>query len=70
MLPKVLLVSLGGTITMTSARRGIVPMLTGEDLVRAIPALAKVAEIEALSPFRLPGASRPSPSWRDRSNAQ
>jgi L-asparaginase len=58
MLPKVLLVSLGGTITMTSgAAGGIVPTLTGEDLVRAIPALANVAEIEALSPFRLPGAS-------------
>ena len=58
MLPKVLLVSLRSTITMTSgAAGGIVPMLTGEDLVRAIPALAKVAVIEALFPFRLPGAS-------------
>lgn len=56
--PKVLLVSLGGTITMTSgAGPGIVPTLTGADLVRAVPALANVSEIEAVSPFRLPGPS-------------
>ena len=55
---KILLVSLGGTITMTSgAGSGIVPTLTGADLVRAVPALADVAEIEAVSPFRLPGPS-------------
>lgn len=56
--PKLLLVSLGGTITMTaSAGPGIVPTLTGADLVAAVPALADVAEIEAVSPFRLPGPS-------------
>lgn len=56
--PKVLLVSLGGTITMTSgAGPGIVPTLTGADLVRAVPSLADVADIEAVSPFRLPGPS-------------
>ncbi len=43
---------------MTSgAGPGIVPTLTGADLVRAVPALAEVAEIEAVSPFRLPGPS-------------
>lgn len=56
--PKLLLVSLGGTITMTSGQgAGIAPTLTGEDLVRAVPALGDVAAIEAVSPFRLPGAS-------------
>ncbi len=56
--PKLLLVSLGGTITMTaSTGSGIVPTLTGADLVAAVPALAHVAEIEAISPFRLPGPS-------------
>lgn len=56
--PKLLLVSLGGTITMTaSAGPGIVPTLTGADLVAAVPALAEVADIEAMSPFRLPGPS-------------
>lgn len=58
-LPRVLLVSLGGTITMTSGAGGggITPTLTGADLVEAVPALANVAEIEAVSPFRLPGSS-------------
>jgi len=56
--PKLLLVSLGGTITMTaSAGPGIVPTLTGADLIAAVPALAEVANIEAISPFRLPGPS-------------
>jgi len=56
--PKLLLVSLGGTITMTaSAGPGIVPTLTGADLIAAVPALAEVADIEAISPFRLPGPS-------------
>lgn len=56
--PKILLVALGGTITMTaSSGAGIVPTLTGADLVGAVPALAGVADIEVMSPFRLPGGS-------------
>jgi L-asparaginase len=56
--PRLVLVSLGGTITMTaSAGPGIVPTLTGADLVAAVPALGEVADIEAVSPFRLPGPS-------------
>ena len=64
--PRLLLVSLGGTITMTaSAGPGIVPTLTGADLVAAVPALAHVAEIEAISPFRLPGPSLTLAHLRD-----
>ncbi|WP_246209843.1 asparaginase [Pikeienuella piscinae] len=37
--------------------RGIVPTLTGADLVAAVPGLSAVAEIEARSPYQLPGAS-------------
>lgn len=40
-----------------SAGPGIVPTLTGADLVAAVPALGGVADIEAVSPFRLPGPS-------------
>jgi L-asparaginase len=40
-----------------NAGPGIVPTLTGADLVAAVPALAEVADIEAVSPFRLPGPS-------------
>ena len=56
--PKLLLVSLGGTITMTPGHGGgIAPTLSGDDLVRAAPALEDIAVIETASPFRLPGAS-------------
>ncbi len=56
--PRILVLSLGGTITMVpSAQGGIVPTLGAAELVAAVPALAEVAEIEAASPFRLPSPS-------------
>lgn len=56
--PTVLMVSLGGTITMTrDASGGIVPTLDADDLVRVVPELDAVALIETVSPFRKPGAS-------------
>jgi L-asparaginase len=55
---RVLLISTGGTITMTGdAGSGIVPKLTGEDLVRAVPDLARVADVEVHSYSTKPGAS-------------
>lgn len=57
-LPRVLLISTGGTITMTSdAGAGIRPTLSGDDLVRAVPELARIAEIEVLSFSIKPGGS-------------
>ncbi|HEV7873523.1 MAG TPA: asparaginase [Enterovirga sp.] len=57
-LPKVLLVSLGGTITMTRSQGGgIVPTLTAADLVKAAPGIEAVAAIETFSPLRKPGPS-------------
>ena len=47
---RVLLLSTGGTITMTGdTGSGIAPTLTGDDLVRAVPELARMAEIEVHS---------------------
>ncbi|TFW03171.1 asparaginase [Oxalobacteraceae bacterium OM1] len=61
---RVLLISTGGTITMTSgasgasgAAGGITPTLTGEDLVRAVPELAGRATLEVVSFSMVPGAS-------------
>lgn len=56
-LPGVSILSLGGTIAMAGAgASGVVPALTAEDLVSAVPKLAEVAAIDATS-FRLvPGA--------------
>lgn len=60
---RIVLVSTGGTITMTGGTMtggsgtGIVPTLTGEDLVRAVPELASRAELEVISYSTKPGAS-------------
>ncbi|WP_029351538.1 asparaginase [Bosea sp. 117] len=57
-LPRLLVLSLGGTITMKrDPAGGIVPALGAADLVAAIPGLADVAEIEARSPLKLPSPS-------------
>ncbi|MDB5774380.1 MAG: ansA2 [Herbaspirillum sp.] len=55
---RILLISTGGTITMTAAAgAGIVPTLTGEDLVRAVPELARNADLEVVTYSSKPGAS-------------
>lgn len=59
-LPRILMVSLGGTITMTQGgSAGIVPTLTAADLIRSVPGIEQVAELEAISPMRLASASLP-----------
>lgn len=56
--PRLLILSLGGTITMVpTAEGGITPRLGAAELVASVPALGEVAEIEARSPFRLPSPS-------------
>jgi L-asparaginase len=56
--PRLLVLSLGGTITMVpSDSGGIEPKLGAAELVASVPELAEVAEIEARSPFRLPSPS-------------
>ncbi|MBN8596340.1 MAG: asparaginase [Planctomycetes bacterium] len=57
-LPRLLFVSLGGTITMVpSDSGGIAPKLGAAELVASVPALKDVASIEAHSPFKLPSPS-------------
>lgn len=57
-LPRILVVSLGGTITMTGgAAGGIAPTLTADHLIASVPHLAAVARLEAITQFTLPGAS-------------
>lgn len=58
MKPRLLMLSLGGTITMLpSDSGGIAPTLGAADLVASVPALAEVAEIEAESPMRVASPS-------------
>lgn len=58
-LPRLLVLSLGGTITMTpnATGGGIAPTLGAADLVAVIPGLAAIADIEARSPLKLPSPS-------------
>lgn len=57
-LPKVLIVSTGGTITMTAgAGSGLTPTLSADDLLAAVPALQECAQLETLTFSTVPGAS-------------
>jgi L-asparaginase len=56
--PRLLILSLGGTITMVPDEAGgIAPKLGAAELVASVPALAEVAEIDARSLRRLPSPS-------------
>lgn len=56
--PRILVISLGGTITMTRGTEGgLAPTLMAADLVGAVPQLERIADIEALSPASVPSAS-------------
>ena len=56
--PHILVVSLGGTITMTrSAGGGIAPTLTAADLLRGVAGIEAIATIETASPMSKPSAS-------------
>lgn len=56
--PKVSVLSLGGTIAMTSeaGAAGVVPKLSSADLISAVPGLREVAKVEADSFRQVPGA--------------
>jgi L-asparaginase len=55
--PKVSVLSLGGTIAMASeGGSGVVPTLTGDDLISAVPQLGDVGEVTAYSFRQVPGA--------------
>lgn len=56
--PHILVVSLGGTITMTrDAGGGITPTLSAADLLRAVAGIDTLATIETVSPMTMPSAS-------------
>lgn len=58
MKPRVTVIVLGGTITMMpQAGGGISPSVNGDDLVKQVPQLAVIANLDVVTPFLLPGAS-------------
>lgn len=56
-LPCVAIGVLGGTITMEDSGGGLRPTLTSSELVASVPALAGLAQVEAVSLASKPGAS-------------
>ena len=55
---RILVVTLGGTIAMTHDASGaIVPSLSAQELVKAVPGLSELARISTCSPLQMPGAS-------------
>jgi len=55
---QILLVSTGGTISMTpQSTGGVTPTLTGEDLIKTVPSLSVVCKLEVNSYSTKPGAS-------------
>lgn len=65
-MPKVAVLSLGGTIAMKAKREtgGVTPSLTAEDLISAVPGLSEVADLEAIQICNLPS---PQISFRELS---
>lgn len=57
-LPKVAVLSLGGTIssTQTEGGSGVTPALSGEALVEDVPEIAEIAEVSATSFRQVPGS--------------
>ncbi len=56
-LPTVHIFSLGGTIAMTGDGDGVKPSLNADDLIRAVPLLEDVADIQATSFRNVPSAN-------------
>ncbi|MBV5263874.1 asparaginase [Pinisolibacter aquiterrae] len=54
---RILVVSLGGTISMTATEAGLAPSLDAEDLLRRIPEGAVPVTVEDWSPMKVPSAS-------------
>lgn len=55
---KIMLISTGGTITMTpGSTNGVVPTLSGKDLVAAVPALEHYCNLDVVSYSTKPGGS-------------
>lgn len=62
-LPTILLISTGGTISMTpQVSGGVTPTLTGEDLIRSVPSISQYCTLKVVTCSRKPGASL---DWSD-----
>jgi len=68
-LPKVVIVTTGGTVAMKydSASGGVIPALSGKDLIEAVPGLEKIATIETVEFCNIDSSQMTPKIWRDLS---
>jgi len=68
-LPKVVIVTTGGTIAMKydAASGGVVPALSGADLIEAVPGLDRIARIETVEFSNIDSSQMTPDLWRDLS---
>lgn len=64
-MPVCQMIATGGTIAskIDPVKKGPVPALTGEDLIAAVPELAKVADVRVISPFSISSGYMDPQRW-------
>ena len=69
-LPKVVIVTTGGTVAMKydPASGGVVPALSGKDLIIAVPGLDKIANIETVQFCNIDSSQMTPEIWRNLSS--
>ncbi len=60
---KILLISTGGTIVCRDRGRGLVPVLSAQDLLRHVPHIAKACDVDTLELFRLDSTDMTPSEW-------
>ena len=60
---KVVVMTTGGTIAMKydPVTQGLIPAVSGDDLIEAVPALREIAEVEVVKFSNVPSDSLPIP---------
>ncbi len=60
---KILFIATGGTIACESTSAGLAPQLTTDDLIRAMPQLSGMCDIDAVQPFCLDSTNMSPNEW-------
>ena len=60
---RILLITTGGTIVCRDRGRGLVPVLSAQDLLRHVPNITKNCEVDTLELFRLDSTDMTPAEW-------
>ena len=60
---KILLITTGGTIVCRDRGRGLVPVLSAQDLLRHVPTITQTCDVDALELFRLDSTDMTPAEW-------